>query len=242
MFRSTLPSPAGEDDQYILSSNADFVFIFRNVYVHEYYTEINCFVTCVQKRSSFLPVAIKFRLVKLQSRNASTSIMNFFPSCCWQANIILLVTSFTSPSDYVLFSPSHVCRQLAILVADFFSSHVLYFARAESSISTKWSANCKETKGLWGSSKRFFRDAGFCLIQRTGFGIRNSKSKRWWELGLKVYTGCGMPNIIIGITWLREIWFGITRLKNPIGSLQTSHNQAKILADWEKMTILGNVK
>ena len=175
MFRSTLPSPAGEDDQYILSSNADFVFIFRNVYVHEYYTEINCFVTCVQKRSSFLPVAIKFRLVKLQSRNASASIMNFFPSCCWQANIILLVTSFTSPSDYVLFSPSHVCRQLAILVADFFSSHVLYFARAESSISTKWSANCKETKGLWGSSKRFFRDAGFCLIQRTGFGIRNSK-------------------------------------------------------------------
>ena len=126
--------------------------------------------------------------------------MNFFPSCCWQANIILLVTSFTSPSDYVLFSPSHVCRQLAILVADFFSSHVLYFARAESSISTKWSANCKETKGLWGSSKRFLRDAGFCLIQRTGFGIRNSKSKRGWELGVKVYTGCGMPKIIIGIT------------------------------------------
>jgi len=149
IFGTTLPSPAGQDDQYILlSSNVDFVFIFRNVYVHEYYTEINCFVTCVQKRSSFLPVAIKFRLVKLQSRIASASIMNFFPSCCRQANIILLVTSVISPSDYVLFPPSHVCRQLAILVADFFSSQVLYFARAESSISTKWSANCKETKGL----------------------------------------------------------------------------------------------
>lgn len=61
-------------------------------------------------------------------------------------------------------------------------------------------------------------------------------------MGLKVYTGCGMPKIIIRITGLREIWFGITRLKNPIGSLQTSHNQAKILADWAKMTILGNVK
>ena len=98
--------------------------------------------------------------------------MNFFPSCCWQANIILLVTSFTSPSDYVLFSLSHVCRQLAILVADFFSSHVLYFARAESSISTKWSANCKETKGLWGSSKRF---SGCGILPYSKNRIRNSK-------------------------------------------------------------------
>lgn len=61
-------------------------------------------------------------------------------------------------------------------------------------------------------------------------------------MGLKVYTECGMPKIIIGITGLREIWFGITGLKNPIGGLQTSYNQAKILADWAKMTILGNVK
>ena len=189
--------------------------------------------------SSFLPIAIKFRLVKLRSRNASASIMNFFPSCCWQANIILLVTSFTSPSDYVLFPPSHVCRQLAILVADFFSSQVLYFARAESSISTKWSANCKETKGLWGSSTRF---SGCGILPYLKNGIRNSKSKRGRKLGLKVYRRCGMPKIIIGITRLREIWFGITGLKNPIGSLQTSHNQAKILADWAKMTILGNVK
>ena len=73
-------------------------------------------------------------------------------------------------------------------------------------------------------------------------GIRNSKSKRGRELGLKVYTGCGMPKIIIGITGLLEIWFGITGLKNPIGGLQTSYNQAKILADWAKMTILVNVK
>ena len=51
-----------------------------------------------------------------------------------------------------------------------------------------------------------------------------------------------MPKIIIGITGLREIWFGITGLKNPIGDLETSYNQAKILADWAKMTILGNVK
>ena len=61
-------------------------------------------------------------------------------------------------------------------------------------------------------------------------------------MGLKVYMGCGMPKIIIGITGLREICFGITGLKNPIGGLQTSYNQAKILADWAKMTILGNVK
>lgn len=61
-------------------------------------------------------------------------------------------------------------------------------------------------------------------------------------MGLKVYTASGMPKIIIGITGLREIWAGITGLKNPIGGLQTSYNQAKIIADWAKMTILGNVK
>ena len=71
-------------------------------------------------------------------------------------------------------------------------------------------------------------------------------------MGLKVYTACGMPKIIIGITGLGEIWFGITGLgeiwfgirglKNPIGGLQTSYNQAKILGDWAKMTILVNVK
>ena len=147
---------------------------------------------CVQQRSSFLPIAIKFRLVKLQSRNASASIMNVFPSCCWQANIIRLVTSFTSPSDYVLFSPSQVCRQLAILVADFFSSHVLYFARAESSISTKWSANCNETKGLWGSTTGY---SGCGILRYLKNGIRNSKSKRGRELGLKVLTIFQFPII-----------------------------------------------
>ena len=75
----------------------------------------------------------------------------------------------------------------------------------------------------------------------TFFGMQDF-AKQGRELGLKVYTACGMPKIIIGITGLGEIWFGITGLKNPIGGLQTSYNQAKILGDWAKMTILVNVK
>lgn len=172
---------AGEDDQHtLLSSKADICFHFPK-----------CIRICILYRNQLLcnvrtekvffsASCHKFRLVKLQSRNASASIMNFFPSCYWQANIILLVTSFTSPSDYVLFSTSHVYRQLAILVADFFSSHVLYFARAESSISTKWSANCKETKGLWGS-RTGFSGSGICLIWRPGFAIQNQNEGENWD-------------------------------------------------------------
>ena len=151
--------------------------------------------------------------MKLQSRNASASIMNFFPSCCCRRTSFF--SSWVLHRHQITFflSPSHVCRQLAILVADFFSSHVLYFARAESSISTKWSANCKETKGLWGSPAGF-SGCVICLIWRPEFGIQNQNDRKKREKYTREMRDTENNHRDYGITrnLVRGLWDWRTRL------------------------------